>query len=294
LVEVAGVDGDSQGPANEVEVAAVLKDLSPGSLVQAIEENAADLMMEMGRVGGGHQRDEPNLRRTIGGSPIDYHNCVVKADLGPKEAGAAIQESAARMRLQGVPGSWHVGPSMRPRDLDARLQAAGFSYGGTEAGMAVDLHELTEEVPAAAGLAVERVRNRSQLSVWAGTLAQGFGEGAREANWVSTIFGRIGLGDDVPWRHYLARLDGTPVGTSSLFLGAGVAGIYFVMTVPEARRQGIGASVTLAGLREARAMGHRVGVLSSSKAGRSVYARLGFRAYCEIGLYEYGQQVGLK
>ncbi|MEO8612400.1 MAG: GNAT family N-acetyltransferase [Chloroflexota bacterium] len=123
--------------------------------------------------------------------------------------------------------------------------------------MAVELSALNENLDYPAHLVIERVRDDGQLNVWAQTLAQGFGEGENEAKWVRDVYQKIGLGDDVDFRHYLGWLDGKAVATTSLFLGAGVAGIYFVMTVPEARRQGIGAAITLAALRDARALGYR-------------------------------------
>ena len=75
--------------------------------------------------------------------------------------------------------------------------------------------------------------------------------------------------------------------TSASFYAAGVAGIYCVSTVERARRQGIGAAVTLAALREARDLGFTIGVLTSSEMGYPVYRRLGFVEHCRIGLYEW-------
>jgi hypothetical protein len=93
----------------------------------------------------------------IGDIPIDYHNCVVHADLSPEEADAVILESLERFRAHGAPGSWHVGPSMRPADIGERLLAHDFEYGGDDIGMAVDLWALPEEVSIPEDLAIEQV-----------------------------------------------------------------------------------------------------------------------------------------
>ena len=147
--------------------------------------------------------------------------------------------------------------------------------------MAVRIPELI--APAVVpGFEISRVRDDEALAVWEATLGQGFGEGVKEARWVASVYRKLGYGD--PWRHYLGRLDGKAVATATVFLGAGVAGLYFVMTVPEARRRGIGAAITYGALREA---GPEYAVLGSSPAGRSVYSGLGFREYCTIELYEW-------
>ncbi|MFF0343776.1 GNAT family N-acetyltransferase [Kribbella sp. NPDC004875] len=250
--------------------------MDDAELVRAIEDNAAELLMAMGAAGGGVQRSDDRAEWTIGGSPLDYHNAVVRA-----AADDVVAESLVELKKYGVPGCWHVGPSMR---IDrSALTAAGFVHGGGEPGMAVQISALAAPrvVP---GLELQRVTDDAGLADWETTLGQGFGEGEKEARWVASVYRTLGYGD--PWRHYVGRLDGSPVGTATVFLGAGVAGVYFVMTVPEARRRGIGAAITDGVLRAAGDVAE-YGVLGSSAAGRSVYERLGFREYCTIDLYEW-------
>jgi GNAT superfamily N-acetyltransferase len=254
-------------------------------LIRAIEDNAAELLRRRGAAGGGDRRDDGEVRWTIGGSPIDYHNAVVAADLRPDRADDVIAESIQLLKARNVPGSWHVGPSMRPSDLGDRLLAAGFVHGGAEPGMAVALADLTDERIGPADLRIARITSDEALSTWAATLARGFGEGPKEADWVAEVYRREGYGD--PWRHYLAYLDDEPVATATIYLDAGVAGVYFVMTVPEARRRGIGAAITRAAVHQARDAGVQYAVLGSSPAGRSVYTSLGFREYCLVHLYEW-------
>ena len=260
-------------------------------LARAVEANGAEFLLALGRAGGGEERAEPQIAWTIGGSPIDYHNAVVRADLTPKQADQAISESITRLRAHGVPGTWHVGPSMRPADLGARLIAHGFAYAGDDIGMAADLGTLPATLETPPGLVIDRVRDEQDLAIWTRTLAAGFGEGEREAAWTGEMYRRIGLGDEQPWRHYLGRLNSVPVATASLFLGAGVAGIYFVFTIEKARRQGIGAAITHAALRDAYALGYQIGVLGASELGYSVYQRLGFQECCRIGIYEWRSQL---
>ena len=250
-----------------------------------IEENGAEFLMALGCAAGAEGRDDGRVRWVIGNSPIDYHNCVVFADLTREEADGEIEASLQRMRSHGVPGSWHVGPSMRPPDLGGRLIAHGFEYVGDDIGMSVDLSELPERVPVPENLVIERVHDEAGLAAWVEALGLGFGEGSVEAEWVGEMYRRLGF--EGPWCHYLGILAGEPVATATSFFGAGVAGIYFVCTVERARRRGIGAAVTLAALREAQKMGYGVGVLGSSEMGYPVYRGLGFEEYCRIGLYEW-------
>ena len=81
--------------------------------------------------------------------------------------------------------------------------------------------------------------------------------------------------------------EGEPVACSTLLLAHGVARIDCLGTIPEARRKGIGTEITLVPLREARDRGYHVGVIHSSEMAVKVYQRIGFKEYCNIGIYRW-------
>ena len=69
------------------------------------------------------------------------------------------------------------------------------------------------------------------------------------------LYTSLGPGTDaLAIRYYLGLSHGEPVAASMLALGAGVAGIYNVATIPEAQRKGFGSAITLTVLREARSL----------------------------------------
>ncbi|TFV82108.1 N-acetyltransferase [Microbacterium sp. dk485] len=254
------------------------------ALAHAVERNTAELLLRMGDAGGGHRRRDDEVSWTLGGSPLDYHNAVVAAQLVDPSVDAVIMESRERLRRARVPGTWHVGPSMRPDDLPARLARAGFDPDGQEPGMAARLDHIP--VQPTTGLDVQVVREVGDLEEWISAMGSGFGEGLREAEWVGEMFLRIGL-DRPDLRHLLVRRDGRAVGTATVLIAAGVGGLYFVMTVPDVRRQGIGAEITRAAMRLVRDAGMNHAVLTSSAMGRSLYQSIGFRQVCTIRLFTW-------
>ena len=78
-----------------------------------------------------------------------------------------------------------------------------------------------------------------------------------------------------------------PVTIASLLFHAGVAGIYGIATVPQSRRQGVAAAITLHALHEARRRGYRIAVLSPTEMSDALYRRIGFQEYCKLSHYEW-------
>lgn len=248
-----------------------------GALLEAMEANMVAHMAYLpGLLPGTRVVAGPDLVLVDAGVPSDTFNTVCGARLDPATADARIAAAIGHFRDRGVPFAWWVGPVSRPADLGARLATRGLVEAEAELGMALDLARLPAALPPPAGLVVRRVTSPSGLADYAGVLA---------ANWdppdpaVLDFYRRTAaavLAPDCPARHYVGYLDGEPVATSECFLGRGVAGLYAVVTLPRARRRGIGTAMVVAPLADARAAGYRTATLQASAGGQGVYARLGF------------------
>jgi ribosomal protein S18 acetylase RimI-like enzyme len=253
--------------------------------VTALHRNTTRFLRELGLAGGGVERDDPDVGWVLGGSPIDYDNAVYRAELDAADADRVIAESIAELDRLGVAGTWHVGPWSRPGDLGERLLAAGFTDGGEEPGMARILSELPmERWPA--GARVDEVVDADGLSTWRAILADGFGEGPREAEWAAQVYGALGVGPASDHRLFVAHLDGEPAAAAALLLDGTVAGIYFVGTRPHLRGRGLGGAITTHLLRVAAHEDAELAVLGASPAGRPVYERLGFGTVASIRVFE--------
>ena len=262
----------------------ILNDLSPRALATAIEANQSEFRADLGRSPRVEVHAGLDLMWYVTGIPSPSANGVCRARIESGDVDARVDATLRLFQARGLPFTWCTGPTTRPAGLGKHLVARGFVYAGYEPGMAVDLLALNDDRPAPPGLHVQRVRDEAALRRWFHIFALGFARPDFIRNALFDIEIDLGLGN-YRRRLYVGSLEGEAVATSLLFLGAGVAGIYGVATLPEARRRGIGTAMTLTPLVEARAAGYRIGVLHASPMGLGVYRRLGFRQYCQLGFY---------
>jgi GNAT superfamily N-acetyltransferase len=171
-----------------------------------------------------------------------------------------------------------------PRDLGKYLENFGFAKTGDLSGMAIDLNTFLLSPAMPRELSIEPVRDTETLKAWMGPFAKGYGMPEAAATGLFNFLRGLGFGPDAPFRHFLGRWKGEPVATTSLFFGAGVAGIYITVT-PEARGKGIGAGMTLVPVRTARAAGYRVAITHVPEYRYGFHRKLGFKPYCQLGTY---------
>ena len=185
-------------------------------------------------------------------------------------------------RKVGVFTCW-LEPHLKRSDWDTFLSEYGFGFSDGTPGMAVDLQTLPESPTMPEGLEIHIVKDEEEMRTWAHVFTLGYGMPPDWENMIFDVWFKLGL--DFPVQNCLGYLDGEAVSTSTVFYGAGVAGIYDVATLPEARGRGIGSTLTLVPLLDARRVGYRTGVLQSSEMGYEVYQKMGFQHLCQIENY---------
>ncbi len=262
----------------------VLTDRTREALIEAIDRNCIDFFQHYGYGPECEIFDDGGLAWFATGIPHPLFNGVMATDLPDAEVDAAIDGMVTEFRRRRIPLEWTTMAGTRPRDLGRRLVAKGFEHTLDVPGMAMDLQSLPDE-ESLEGLSIERARSWADLETCLRIALATFE--INEAFVPRLLEIEKGMPDDqkARTRHYLARLDGRAVATSELYLAAGVAGLYFVGTLAEARRRGLARAVTHAAMRDARDMGYRIGTLQATPMGASVYRRLGFQEHLTMGIY---------
>jgi len=272
----------------------IIKDCSNSELIiEAIEKSWFDTFAFWGSAPAREVYEDQYLKRvTLFAPERAQFNCVHLARLTPENVHVKIEETVEYFKSRKLPIQWSIGPSTRPIDLGVHLQAHGFTkVQGDMPGMAVELESMNEDIPEPPGFMIKPVKDVETLKDWMQAATEGFGLKQSSSELLFDIESKLGFGEHLPRRSYVGYLNGKPVSNSLLLMTSGVAGLFAVSTIPEARRRGIGALTSLVPLKEARERGYRVGVVHSSEMGYGVYRRLGFEDYCTIELYRLSSDV---
>ncbi len=259
----------------------ILTHLSHSTLATAAKNNLYAFFRCVGGSSQAEFSEASGLARWHTQVPHPWFNGVLSTRPAAANEERAVQSALGYFDSRDVSSfTWWLAPRLPVSAWETHLLRRGFRYDNSTPGMAANLGKLKPGSPAPSGLSIRPVEDLPTLQVWARTFITGYELPGTLASVLFDLMASLGL--ELPLRHYLGYLHGEPVTASTLFLGAGVAGIYNVATVPEARGQGLGSLLTLIPLQDAQALGYRAGVLQSSEMGFSVYRRLGFEKVCVI------------
>jgi hypothetical protein len=224
--------------------------------------------------------EEPDVAWAMPGVPSDMRGVVVWAAFEPATVEQRLDQLIAAFDDRGTSVIWWYVPDHRPRDLRDRLERRSFHMRDDTAGMAMDLAELPDAAPAPDGVDVVEVNDAAAIVRYVDVIIRSMAIDhptvPADAAVVRADHIRSRLGEDPLSRRFVALLDGEPVATSRLSMAGGVAGLYTMVTLPHARRRGIGLAMAHRAMAAGRDAGMRLGTLQATAMGYPIYRKLGF------------------
>jgi hypothetical protein len=260
---------------------AVLTDLDDLHLTFAIKGNLYAFFRSFAGTAAAKTKTDLGLFRWHTAIAHPWFNGVLPSSTPDNSGNQQVQETLAYFRRHKITGfTWWLEPWLASQSWEAPLIAAGFQFDSSTPGMAAALENLPPQASHPADFTIQAVEDAHTLHTWTEVFIRGY---ELPEDFTKPFYELISsLGIELPYRHYLGYLDGQPVSTATLFLGSGVAGIYNVATLAEARRMGLGAAITLQPLLFARNLGYKAGILQSSEMGFHIYTQLGFHKLCTM------------
>lgn len=183
-----------------------------------------------------------------------------------------------------LPFAWWAGFSKEPSNLRENLEALNLVCTEHELGMAISLDTLnTEDVSSV--LTIDSVDQERKLDDFINVLTQQIPNDAEAIRAFYKETGHFTFHKNSLLNLFVGYVDEKPIATSALFCSSGVAGVWDVITLPESRGKGIGIRMTLAALTKGAKTGYRIGVLTASNEGQSVYKKIGFKSLQDFFIY---------
>ena len=206
-------------------------------------------------------------------------NTIFKADF--KKVNIEYEIAAVKKLIQEgeAPNGWTVGPLTIPKNLGSILKKFGFSNVYHQAGMALELEHITNQVVTENGLDIKIVEDKDHLRQWIDVVSTVF---SIKIDFELLDYLRL----EPEARFYIGNFEGKPVTSLMLYLSSGVAGLHAVSTLKEYRGRGFGRIISRIALLKAFKIGYKVGVLQASALGERIYRKLGFIKFCDIISYE--------
>jgi GNAT superfamily N-acetyltransferase len=186
-----------------------------------------------------------------------------------------------------VPASWLCSEGEGRAETAALLESAGCQPERAASEMRAEIQQLDLSVPA--DTHIETVAAEQRLDAWLDVAgACGWFETEHERQAWKQLHRDLVLARPSSTRLYLASKAGRAVGMASVFYAEEIALLTGVAVLADSRRQGIGRSLALTRLREARERGCRLAVLAPSPDGAKLYQALGFETHPQpVGRWFY-------
>jgi GNAT superfamily N-acetyltransferase len=197
--------------------------------------------------------------------------------------GEVIERLIPDLQNGNIPSCWVLSPLSNPEIFDVLL-SNGFKggAGSGEYGMAMDVNSLSDLRTPSNLIEVKKVTSVTDFKVWMDVVNTALhGWAMLTIEQYSAWLEREGLA------FYLGYLDGMPVSTAATFRDGKSAGVEFVSTLKEYRRQGAAYAVCHKALCDLQGNNVETATLVSLSEADRLYETLGFRPYYEQLLFSF-------
>jgi ribosomal protein S18 acetylase RimI-like enzyme len=255
------------------------RSVNTATLIELSDLNYAEAMRELTRRAGGAVVDEDGVMLYAGAHPLPVMaNGVMRT--GPGLDAAGVLARADRFFGERERGFTLIVRAHADGDLQEIADASELPTFASPAAMVLE-HRLADAV-APAGVQLRRVTTVADVAAFASVNGQAYATYGMPADVAPAVFRRPETVIGPHIAAFIAMRDGTPAAAAMVIVTHGVAGIYWVGTVPEARGQGLGELCTRAATNAGFDLGARAASLQASPMGEPVYRRMG---YVEVTRY---------
>lgn len=226
----------------------------------------------------------PGMRIFMNGAAIkltdisdDTFNLVINSCFTSQNIHKKIDETIRIFKNKNLPFSWWVGPKDSPDNLKEILIKKGFKFKENSYGMYIDLKAL--QLKPLVKLKIKQVLNVKELKEFDDAHVKSF----RNSKAFDVIFSKIpesAYGKKAPFRFYVGYFNEKAVTTGVLVFHANVAGIYFIVTLPEERNRGYATEMMHFLLDRAKKENQAIAILQATEKGKNLYEKIGFKYCC--------------
>jgi GNAT superfamily N-acetyltransferase len=254
------------------------------SEIRALEENLWSLWSGFGRGDGCTLHDEADATWFDTPIPTLPYNGVIRFCAGV-DVEDRIDQIFEHYGRRNVPFFWIVHPTATP-GLAERLRERGFEEAEACPGMTRVLSGLPPPRELPVGVRLVEVDSEAGASGLLELVGWRWAVPAEALPRLPEVTRAFAVGaPGSPVRSWLAVRDGIPVAKILLNLANGVAGVYGVVTRPEARGLGLARALTLHAFAAAEQEGYKLGVLHSTPMARAMYEKIGFHAHAVFRIF---------
>ncbi|MHA2298506.1 MAG: GNAT family N-acetyltransferase [Candidatus Hodarchaeales archaeon] len=263
----------------------ILRNLDNSEIKREIESNWFEFIKRWSKlpIKGTKYEERDEYFRFVTGVPYFRLNGVINSRIPSESVDQTAKKLISSFIEKNLPFIWILGPTSAPENLRDIIIKNDLISVVKAPGMAMNLNHLPDKKETIPGVEILKVHDIKSTKEYMDVGITGL-EWQRDIThaYLKEVCDHFYLSKNTSHSAFVAYYKQKPVACARVFYGAGVAGIYRVSTLKEARRKGIGTAISLAPLYEAKERGYEYATLISTRMGIKLYERIGFTKYCEF------------